>query len=460
MSQEPPSPRISLGQRLVLILLLPLLILLALSVWIDYRIALRTANLAYDGALAEAASAVALRIRIDSGRVTVDANPPVAVLARSDDGFFFAVINPSGEFVAGDSGLLGAARPATGNPAFFDGRYRDQPIRGVAYKVQTAAGAATVLAAETTRKREQVARGVLATMVLPNFFLVATALVLVLFGVRFGLAPLLRLTGEIEQRSARDLRPLPVENIPREARPLADALNRLFALLAESATAQQRFLANAAHQLRTPLAGLQTQLELAADDGYRTIIQERLGELRLSVRRVSRLVQQMLALAKAEPASNLAIQPQLLDLKQVVEKSVSSFLDAALHKNIDLGFEPRHAPVRGMAWLIREMLANLVENAIHYTPAGGAVTVRCGLSGEVPYLEVEDNGPGIPPAERERVFERFYRMPGTSGEGCGLGLAIVREIADAHLATVKIETPASGQGTRITVAFPAPAPDQ
>ena len=242
--------------------------------------------------------------------------------------------------------------------------------------------------------------------------------------------------------------------MPEELQPLIEALNRQFSLLAESLSSQERFLSDAAHQLKTPLAALQSQLELAAGDPDAASRQRRLSEMMEALGRVNHLTHQLLALARAEPSAGLQAQRQRIRLANIAESIAQSHIDTAVARDIDLGFELEEAEVDGVPWLLHELLANLVDNALAYVPAGGHVTVRCGQREQRPFIEVEDDGPGIPPTERERVFERFYRLPDSCAGGCGLGLAIVREIATSHGARVAIGEGAAGRGARIGVTFP------
>jgi two-component system sensor histidine kinase TctE len=293
------------------------------------------------------------------------------------------------------------------------------------------------------------------TITVSNFLLIAVTLVLVYVGVRSGLSPLQRIREEIVARSPRDLRPLEDSYAPTEVRPLLDAINRLLRVLREAAAAQDRFLANAAHQLRTPLAGLQAQLDLIAREPLSKDGLARLTHARDATRRTAHLAHQLLSLARADPLSSLSKEFREIDLQALAEESASAHLDEAIAKEQDLGFELQPAAVRGVDWLAREMLANLIENAIKYCPRGAHITVRCGTRSGQPFLEVEDNGPGIPQSERAKVRERFYRMPGTQGAGTGLGLAIVNEIATLHGAQLEIGAGSSGSGTRVAVVFPA-----
>jgi two-component system, OmpR family, sensor histidine kinase TctE len=199
---------------------------------------------------------------------------------------------------------------------------------------------------------------------------------------------------------------------------------------------------------------LQTQLEVTAQEQEPQRLREGLAAALDGVRRTAHLANQLLTLARAQPPASLSQGMQSLDLSEVMADNASLYFDRAVANDINLEFETTAAPLRASKWLVRELAANLIENALLYTPPGGHVTVRCGLNGQKPFLEVEDSGPGIPQAEREKVFERFYRMPNSAGDGSGLGLAIVKEIARAHAATIALTEPATG-GTRFTVTFQA-----
>jgi two-component system sensor histidine kinase TctE len=262
---------------------------------------------------------------------------------------------------------------------------------------------------------------------------------------------------QIEVRSARELQPLDVAEIPAEIRPLVDALNQLFGTLRESARAQHQFVADTAHQLRTPIAGLLGQLELLRREPLAASLQSRLAALHEGMSRLSHSANQLLALARAEPLTSLTDSFRSVDLKLLVERIVETHVDRSSACGLDMGAELQSATVLGSAHLLEDLLGNLVDNALNYSPAGGSVTVRSGSGESGAYLEVEDDGPGIPEPERLRVRQRFYRLPGSSGNGCGLGLAIVDEIARLHGAALSIESGAQKRGTRVRVQFPAPA---
>jgi two-component system, OmpR family, sensor histidine kinase TctE len=442
----------------MLALLLPLLVVLALSVVADYRTALGLANDSYDHALL--GSAVALSSRLegdeDDAPLELDLPPAAEAILRTDpeDTVFYAVVESTGRLIAGDRSLAQAtaARPEPGRPFFADIQVVGQALRLVAITHANARFQATVLVAETTRKRDNTTAAILKAVIWPNLLLLATTLVLVYFGVRLGLRPLDALGRQIDQRGSEDFSPVPKQGIPGEARPLVAAMNRLMSRLEAAGRAQQAFLSNAAHQLRTPLAGLQTQLELAGRD-LPAEARPRIARLLDAAARLNHFIRQMLALARSSPEAAAATEFQTVELPGLLEECASDFLDAALARGLDLSFEPAPARVHGAPWLLRELLANLVDNAIAYAPAEGQVVVRCGTDQGQAWLEVEDNGPGISPDEHHRVFERFYRAPGSQPGGSGLGLAIVREVAERHSAAVSILAGADGQGTRIRVTF-------
>jgi two-component system sensor histidine kinase TctE len=272
--------------------------------------------------------------------------------------------------------------------------------------------------------------------------------------VKRGLEPIEDLSAEIRARSARDLRPIDPGHAPQEAQPLVGALNQLFGQVAESSANQQRFLANAAHQLRTPLAGLQAHTEIALSQDIPEPHRAQLEQVHRATIRTARLATQLLALARAEPGGRSSPGFSAVNLRAVVEDAADEWVHRALAKEIDLGFELADAMVQGDALLLREALANLIHNAVEYAPKGGRITVRTAQRNGQSCLEVEDDGPGIPPAEREKVLERFYRVTGTMGTGSGLGLAIVREIAAAHRAHIVIGAGEQGRGCRVELTFP------
>ena len=242
-------------------------------------------------------------------------------------------------------------------------------------------------------------------------------IVLAWFGVAHGLKPLEYLRSELLRRSPRDLRPLSEAGAPVEIAPLVRAFNALLARLRDANTMQQRFLANAAHQLRTPLAGLQMHLELLLRRELPGEVRAEIERMHTATVRSSRLANQLLALAKAESPPDHRRDLQIVDLKAFADAAARDWAPQALARKIDLGFSLEHAPIRGDPLLLPELIDNLIDNALRYTPEGGAVTVNTGAEAQSSYLSVEDTGPGIPADERSRVRERFYRVAGTPCRG-------------------------------------------
>ncbi|HJV50674.1 MAG TPA: sensor histidine kinase [Noviherbaspirillum sp.] len=455
---RPPRPepaRQTLRRRLLLSLLLPLAALLLLGMPFDYRLAVSPAEEAYDYALTESAFELAARVVVRNGALIVDLPHDIESLMRADrtDQEFLAVYDPHGRLLAGDADLTPDLALPDSGLLISDTVLRGFKIRKATYKKSTSLGDVTVMFAETIRKRDRARSRILATMVLPNVLLVLATLVLVYFGVRRGLAPLNRLGQEIANRPAHDTSPIPKRDTPGEAEPLINAMNVLISELRAAAAAQQVFLANAAHQLKTPLSGLQTQLELAAQE-LPEEYSSRVVRLRDATKRLGHLTHQLLALARSGSEANIGNEHRKIDLAELLRASASSWFDAALAKDIDLGFEPEPAVVEGSEWLLRELLANLINNAIQYTQRGGTVTARSGIGGDGrPFMEVEDNGPGIPQGAHARIFDRFYRLADGSPTGTGLGLAIVKEVADRHDATISLRSSSPDGGTCIRVSF-------
>ena len=287
-----------------------------------------------------------------------------------------------------------------------------------------------------------------------DFVQLDITLVLVWVGIQLGLRPVKRLREEIAARSPQDLRPIDEATVPREIAPAVVTLNRLFAALRSSVQSQQQFIANTAHQLRTPLTGLQAQLDLLIAESAAEPVKGRLLTLQEGIRQLAHSANQLLTLAHADPAVNIASKQQTVALDAIVGDVAARFFDRALQSHIDLGIDVTAASISADPALIDDLLSNLVDNALKYTPAGGSVTASTGQVNGKAHITVEDTGPGIPEADRERVRQRFYRLPNSPGHGSGLGLAIVDEIAGLYGATVTIGPGSAGNGARIVVRFP------
>ena len=451
------GPDRSIRRLLLWWLLLPLAGVFVASSVAAYRNAVAMASDAYDRALVDPALAIAQRLRSSAEAIELEMPAGTLEALRVDevDRVYFAIRGRDG-VLAGQSDLAPPPfPPEEGSPVFYDARVAGAPVRAAAITVLLGTEMVTVVVAETRVKRDRLVRQALLSHAAPEVAFLAVALGVVWFGVARGLAPLEKLRAELAARSHRDLRPVPERQAPEEVRPLVRELNNLLARLAGSIEAQQRFVADAAHQLRTPLAALQAQVEAARRQQVPAELASTLDQLVAATRRTAHLARQLLTLAAVEPAAERPFSAESVDLSQLLQESVAEWVTRADAKRVDLGFELGAAPVSGEPLLLRELAENLVENALRYAPAGSDVTLRTGRRGDIAFLEVEDNGPGIPESERARVFERFHRVKGTPGEGSGLGLAIVREIAHRHGATAAIGAPPSGRGTSVRIAFPA-----
>lgn len=446
----------SLRWLLLRLLTVPALIVFVLGSGLAFFFTIKPAISAYDDALTDTALAIALHVRPDGGRIGLDMSPQTERLLRwrQSDRIYFQVEGPDGEFIAGDRELPPPpVTPVPGEPQYYDGVYQERLVRVVALAAPPEQGQYLIRVAETTTRREHIELQTYIGVLIPALLLAAVMILLMWRGVRKGLEPLMQLRGEIAARSHRDLRPVDESRVPQEVYAFIHAINDLLHRLGEATNAQQRFLANAAHQLRTPLAGLQAQLELALKLPAAPELRDNLSRIHAATVRTVRLANQLLALARAEPGGHRPENIRVIDLHDIIDEAANEFVHRALQKDIDLGFELASAPVEAEPFLVRELLANLVGNAIEYTQRGGRITVRCHSGQAGACLEVEDDGPGIAPEEKDKVLERFYRPAGSPGFGSGLGLAIVREIAQSHNAALTIAD-APGRGTLISVCFP------
>ncbi len=455
----------SIRRQLIFWLILPLSVALILSALIAHRLATDFVTKAYDRSLYDAALDLSRRLRMRDGRLIVDLPPAAADMLEIDDldHVYYAVHSGSNEFVAGRKGLPHPSVTPDRRPQYYYSLHAEQNLRLVALRVpydpDDEDALALVIVGETLIKRQALAQEILTGVALSQLALIAMMSLAVYLGVGHGLLPLVRLRQQIESRSYRDLTPLSEQQTPNEVRPVVHAINELMQRLQRAISSQQRFVADAAHQLRTPLAGLKTHAELALRENTIEGVHERVLALTQATDRSARLAHQLLSLARAEPAASTAQDLRLIDLNEVAREITAEWVPRAVERDIDLGLNASVLPiqVRGNAVLLGEALANLIDNAIRYNRPGGHVTVSTERAGNEALLVIEDDGPGIPEQDRERVFERFQRLADSSIDGCGLGLAIVREIAQMHAATVSLAEGSEGIGTRVCVRFPLSA---
>ncbi len=455
----------TLRTRLLLWISGPLIALWLISTLIDHDIARGFVNLNYDRALLDTALDLGRNVRESGNQLYLDLPQPVIeMLISGEQGrFYYRANGVDGEYITGDPDLPEPPPEALGDRvSYYDALFRNEQIRAVALRVPvrpgSGKGSILIQVAERSKLRADFARQIMLRMMLPQAILVLLSTLAVWFGVGIGLRALTSMQREIENRSHVDLSPIDETGAPAEVRPLVRAMNDLLSRLSAALAAQQRFIADAAHQLRTPVAALKMQAELATRQVRDGEVAVTLQHLHTAADHAARLVAQLLTLARAEPGSHRSVIRQPFALMSAARDVAGEWVPRALARGIDLGFDDTSAPAAISAdpFLIHEMLNNLIDTAIQYTPAGGRVTVRVRRQGEQAMLEVEDDGPGIPVEEQERVFERFYRMPGGAPEGCGLGLAIVREIAQGQQAMVAVQAGTGGRGARFTVTFPSP----
>lgn len=450
-------PRLGLRRRIALIILPSLLLLMLASAAAQYLLAVRPLEHQLDRSLEDVAVALASRMGVaDNGNISFDLSDESAELLDTDalDDNWFTAFNERFEPIAGEQDLKWPGVVVKrGKPYFFDTRIDGLPVRAVAVLAHCGVFNCGVIAASTMNKRSHLIRAIQLSTLLPMALAGVLSALLVWFGLRGGLLPLERLSGEVSRRSSRDLSPISVSGAPSEVLPLVAEINRLMTELGEAGLAQQKFLATAAHQLRTPLAGLQSRIELALLETRDGESRARLADIHESAVRSARLAVQLLSLARVEPGASRVDERSEFDLARLIADLVDEWVPRAIDRQIDLGFELEHTMVTGSPLMLRELVVNLIHNALEYTPEGGRVTVRAHRVVGEAVLEVQDNGPGIPPAMRERVIGRFVRLPGTRGTGSGLGLAIVHEIAQAHQARMTLED-APEQGLLVRVCFP------
>lgn len=449
-------------------MLAPLLFLWPISILVTHNVADRIANEPYDLVLGDSVRALARLVEVDERGVRVDFPAPPRVLFRSDqyDVLYYQVARDGGSVVIGDQEIAWFEPP---EPVVSDyAQYRDDFILGeevrVAYKylrrvVNGEEVLVLVQVAETRNKRSDLASRVVTGVLLPQFAVIPLAVILVWVGLTRGISPLNRLQSRIRRRRPTDLSPIAPASVPEEVRPLIVSFNDMMGRLEETLQSQQRFIADAAHQMRTPLTGLKMQTELALQEGDQEQLRLSLRHIAESADRASHLISQLLSLARAESSFEKVHAIESVDLDGIVRDVAQELFPLAFAKGIDFGAEYSGTPLRvdGSPVLLRELVRNLIDNAIKYTRRGGAVTARTRLAGAV-IFEVEDSGVGIPEAERERVFERFYRVLGSGEDGSGLGLPIVREIAELHGAVVTLNPGPNGQGTVAQVLFPRNPP--
>ncbi|HZY18728.1 MAG TPA: sensor histidine kinase N-terminal domain-containing protein [Ramlibacter sp.] len=454
-----------LKSALVAGLLGPLVALLVLDTAIGWWTADRLADQAYDRGLHEIAREVALHVHGGPAGPRLDLSPAAeqALLVDQDDRLALRVWDGVGRSLGGHPDLAPPPRPpVNGTPLFYSHRLGEDPVRvAVSWLPYQGAGPSQrilVQVAETLNKRRRLTWEIVASLLAAQVLLIAMACAAVYWAVGHGLRPLEAIGRGLARRSHQDLSPLDPGPVPLEVRPLVEEVNALMLRLGGALEAQNRFVADAAHQLKTPVAGLKAQIDLALGENDPARVRHSLAQLYVSAERLSRLVQQLLALARNEPGAASAVRLQAVDLEAFALEICMEWAPQALRRSIDLGFEGQERPslIDADPDRLRDLINNLIDNAVRYSQEGGRVTVKVQAGGDERILSISDDGPTIPPQERTRVFERFHRLLGGKADGSGLGLAIVSEIAALHGARITLEDDADGTGNTFTVHFPPP----
>lgn len=446
------APKLSLKRQLLLWLLLPQLLLWLVGGTLAYRIALSYAEKGIDQSLTQSVRSLARQVKPVGSGLFIDFPKAAQAIIEEDpqDKVSYMVSSPPGQFILGNAKLPDPPSAVQQNllkknePLLYRARIdsEDSPtkeLRIAAMELQfgevSAPQRIRVQVAKSLAVRERIARELVVDMIVPLLLLGAVLGALVYAGIARGLQPLARLQSKLQAQSGEERAQMPtpiaLEQAPHEVHSLAGAVNQLLAAVQRSMSHEKRFVNDAAHQLRTPLAGLQTQLDLALTERDPQALQERLQKVSAGVHRASHLVHQLLQLARSEAE----VPMQALDATQLARNIAQDAAPAAIAAGVDFGFEhvPSDTPltIQGNPLLLREAITNLIDNAVRYAGRGATITLRTRREGSHVCVEVEDNGPGLPPQELSKVFERFYRVSEAPG-GAGLGLAIVQEIAHRH----------------------------
>jgi len=454
----------SLRRGLLARLAIPLLALIVADAGLSYVFALRFANSAYDHWLIDSARSLAAQVKAEGGQATLRLPREALEVFEWDerDRIVYKVSSVTGELIIGQRSLA-VPEPSRElqHPAFFEGEFEREPIRGVVIRAKPSGirEPIVIAVAETLHKRKSLAADILAIVLVPQVLLLLAAALLIWSGITAGLRSLVQVSLDLARKDHRDLSPVPMRDVPQEVQPIIARTNELFGRLEEALHAQRKFIADAAHQLRTPLSALKLQLESLERERLPEEIRGRIASLKNAGGRAIHLAQQLLTLARAEPEFDPQRSFADVDLVSVARDTGERWIPKALEAGVELVLDAPDSPVRltGDPTLLSELVSNLIDNALRHGRDTRTITVR--ISGTPrPSLAVEDAGPGIPPQAKDRVFDRFYRADAGSGEGTGLGLAIVKEIVSAHGGTVSIETRPQFAGTRVLAVFPAVAP--
>ncbi|MDD1644480.1 MAG: sensor histidine kinase N-terminal domain-containing protein [Methylococcaceae bacterium] len=449
----------SLKTEMLFRLVIPLIFFVIIDAVLSYFVTLHYVDEAYDRWLLDSARSLTQEIKVREGKVFVELPAAALEIFKWDeqDKTYFKITSSEQEMLAGDNLVPEPLDPETdwSHPVYFNDKMYGESVRVVSMLITPDQTPERIFVhvAETLNKRRAMMTDILLADMIPQIVLILLTSIFLLTGLKKGLKPLHLLANQIAQRSSHDLSPIPETHVFLEVRTLTDTINELLEAHTQAIATQQRFIANAAHQLRTPLAGLKLQAERALREQDLSGMKPALQQIQNSADRMSHLTTQLLVLARSEPISG-GYELLPVDLCKLVRQTCMDWVPKALQRNMELSFESPEAAlyVQGDEILLRELLANLLDNAISYGYDNGNIVVKIHRY-PVPCLTIEDDGPGIPDNEMDKIFERFYRIPGSPGNGCGLGLAIVKEIADLHKARFELSKSNIKGGTRIDLIF-------
>jgi two-component system, OmpR family, sensor histidine kinase TctE len=444
----------SISRQLIFWLAVPLLLMALCGSLVHYFNSVAPGVISSDKRLRGAANSLMSHVLVAGDSVRLEAETPGRPPLPAPDAIKYSLRDVQGRLIAGDQQIPMVPISNDNSQLFAMAEVDHRSLRTLTTRFDTRAGIIFITVADARPPTDSAARYSFMSTLLWDFAQLNVTLVLVWIGIQLGLRPVKKLRDEIAERSPHDLRPIVESSVPREIAPVVVTLNRLFNTLRTAVQSQQQFIANTAHQLRTPITGMQAQLDLLAAEPAAQPVKERLHTLQEGIRQLAHAANQLLSLARADPAANITTKVQPVDLAVVVSEVAARYFDRALQSKIDLGVEIQGpTTINADPSLMDDLLSNLVDNALKYTPAGGSVTVSTGMQQSRPCVAVEDTGPGIPESERQRVRQRFYRLPNSPGHGSGLGLAIVDEIARLYGASMSISAGTAGHGTRVLIQF-------
>jgi two-component system sensor histidine kinase TctE len=446
----------SLKQQLLLWLLVPMLVIAPVAAALQYWLVISPAKKEFDHQLGDFAIAMASFLKVDGNSFHFNMTDETEHLLRTDqlDKEFFLILTPDGKRLAGDAALnTPEGKITAGEMHYVDRKINKRLLRMVVYGVACGENPCQVRMAETLIKRNKVHSQALITTLLSILVLGLTTTVVMLVAVRHGLKPLRDLRTQLADRPLDDLRPIALPHASSELQPLISTLNQLFKRQANATILQNTFLADAAHQLRTPLTALQTESELALLEPHPESLHLTLERLHQSASRAAKLANQLLVNARTDQDGQRMAEFTRINLKDIGIDAANEWSSRAYAAGVDLGFQLEKAYINGQALLLQELLSNLIHNAIEHAGENTQVTVKTYASGSISILEVEDNGPGINEHERQKVLQRFFRGRLAKGFGSGLGLAIANDIARIHKATITLTTPDNGKGLLVRITF-------